>query len=176
MAWQNKFSEIISDSQSNLKLRIVFRHFPPVDSICIANLRQAFPLIPDEYCELLSITDGASLWMYELYGSGLSEMFALKDLHSRWQPLLTSLRVFPFAEDPSGNCIAIRETGEIVMIDFHVETYADCIQISPSFDTFIDQMLMGENFYSLIGLDPSNSENNEWVEYLFSKGWIDKLN
>lgn len=174
MAWDEKLLITIADFDSMPMLRIVFRSFPPAEANYVTRLRQQFPFVHDDYDRFLSITDGASLWMYEFYGSGSSEMPALGDLLSRWQPNLDKLKVFAFAEDPGGNCIAMRENGEIVQFDFRAESDADCIVLAPSFGEFLDDVLMGDNFYSLFDVPASEIEDNEWLEYLRQKGWLSK--
>ena len=172
MAWDDKLLTTIADFDGTPMLRIVFRSFPPAEANYIRGLRHQVPFVPDDYERFLSITDGASLWMYELYGSGGSEMPALSDLHSRWQANIEKLKVFAFAEDPSGYCIATRESGEVVQFDFRAETDADCIVLAPSFGEFLDDVLMGERFYSLFDVPASEIEDNEWLEYLRQKGWF----
>jgi len=171
MAWDEKLLTTITDFDSMPMLRIVFRSFPPAAANFVRGLRRQFPFIDDDYDRFLLLTDGASLWMYEFYGSGASAMPALSDLLSRWQPNLGKVKVFPFAEDPSGNCIAMRENGEIVLFDFRAESDSDCIALAPTFGVFLDDVLMGENFYSLFDIPSSEIENNEWLQYLRQKGW-----
>jgi len=172
MTWYDKLVQVIADCTHMPRLRIVFRSFPPAVSGYAAKLRQEFPFISEDYTRFLSLTDGASLWMYEFYGSGALKMLSLESLRVRWQPNAEKLRVFPFAEDPGGNCIAMRESGEIVQFDLNGESDSDGITLAQSFGELLDNVLMGERFYSLFDVPPSEIEDNEWLAYLRHKGWL----
>jgi hypothetical protein len=172
MAWEDKLLATIDDSKHMPLLKLVFRCARPVDGSFVKELQRKYPFLDDEYRRFLSITDGASLWMYEFFGSGSSEMSALEELMQRWQPTTDRLRVFPFAEDPGGNCIAMRETGEVIQFDCRAESDTECIVLAQSFGQFVDNVLMGEDFYSLFDIPAAEFEDNEWTEYLKQKGWL----
>lgn len=172
MTWYDKLVQVIADCTHMPRLKLVFRSFPPAVAGYVAKLRQEFPFISEDYTRFSSLTDGASLWMYEVYGSGASKMPSLACLHVRWQPNAEKLRAFPFAEDPGGNCIAMRENGEIVQFDLRAESDSDCITLAPCFGELLDNVLMGERFDWLFDVPPSEIEDNEWLAYLRHKGWL----
>lgn len=172
MAWEEKLLTAIGDSKDMPTLKVVFRFAQPVNGGFVVDLQRRYPFLDDEYCRFLSITDGASLWMYEFFGSGSSEMPALESLNQRWRSNVDKLQVFPFAEDPSGNCIGMRQNGEIIQFDFRTESDADCTVLAQSFGLFVDNLLMGEGFYSLFGIPAKEFGDNEWTNYLKHKGWL----
>ncbi|MBA4030569.1 MAG: hypothetical protein C0478_06715 [Planctomyces sp.] len=174
MAWDEKLLTAMDDSKDMSILKIVFRFAPPVNYSFINDLQRKYPFLDDEYCRFLSITDGASLWMYEFFGSGSLEMPALEGLMQRWQPNVDKLRVFPFAEYPGGNCIAMRENGEVIQFDFRAESDTDCTVLAQSFGLFVGNVLMGEDFYSLFDIPATDLRDNEWTDYLKQKGWLSK--
>lgn len=172
MTWEEKLLTAIDDSKDMPMPKIVFRFARPVDGSFVEDLQRKYPFLDHEYCRFLSVTDGASLWMYEFFGSGSSKMPALEDLMQRWPPNVDSLRVFPFAEDPSGNCIAMRENGEVIQFGFRAESDTDCTALAQSFGQFVGNVLMGEDFYSLFDIPATEFEDNEWTDYLKQKGWL----
>ncbi|PQO37542.1 hypothetical protein DTL21_06245 [Bremerella cremea] len=172
MGWDEKLRTTIADSQTVSNLKIVFRSAGPADERFITHLREQYPFIAGDYCRFLAITDGAGLWMYEFFGSGASRMPAIRDLINRWRPISEKLQVFPFAEDPEGNCISMRINGEIIQYGVEIESDSHCIVLANSFGDFLDHMLMGEGFYSLFEVPPTEIENNEWLDYLKQKGWL----
>lgn len=172
MTWDEKLSSTMAALEGSPSLRIVFRCFAPAGAEYLRELQRKYPFLDEDYSQFLSLTDGASLWMYEFYGSGVSEMSALEDLYERWRSNVDQLRVFPFAEDPNGNCIAMRVGGEIVQFDFRAESDSDCIVLARSFSELVGEVLMGERFYSLFDVPPSEIEDNEWIDYLKQRGWL----
>ncbi|MCA9046008.1 MAG: SMI1/KNR4 family protein, partial [Planctomycetaceae bacterium] len=103
---------------------------------------------------------------------GASQMPSLSKLHERWRRNSDRFLMFPFGEDPGGDCIAMRENGEIIRFDFTAESESDCLVLAASFGEFLNDVLMGAGFYSLFDVPASELEDNEWLVYLRQKGWL----
>lgn len=172
MAWKVKLLEVIEDSKRMPILNVVFRHALPADGRFISDLQERCPFLDSDYIEFLSFTDGASFWMFEFCGSGASQMRALKDLARRWNPNVEALKLFPIGEAPSGDCIAIRESGEVVQLDYRADADAECASLARSFGELINDKLMGSEFLSLPDVPSLDRGGNEWVDYLLQKGWL----
>ncbi|RCS44198.1 SMI1/KNR4 family protein [Bremerella cremea] len=172
MSWRKKLLTTIEDSKTIPALKIVFRSAQPADHKFIMQLQEKYPFIDDEYCQFLAITDGASLWVYELFGSGMSRIPAIEGIIHRWRTNTENLQVFPFAEDPDGNCIAMRKNGNIIQYSYKDELDSDCIILANSFSDFLGDVLMGKDFYSLFDIPATEIKNNEWLYYLDRKGWL----
>jgi len=151
---------------------MVFDAAEPADPTYLKELKVTYPALDADYIRFLSITDGAQIWWYTFAGSGRSSLPSLETLKTRWQPSIDKLDVFPIGEEPSGLCVAITQNGRIVQFDYRAECESDLIELAPSFDMFLDGVLMGERFYSLFDISPSEIEDNDWLEFIKKRGWL----
>lgn len=175
MTWESKLAETVEAVKDNLKLGMVFDTAEPANSEFLANLKASHPYLDDDYVRFLSISDGAQIWWYVLAGSGQSSLTSLETLEARWKPSIEQFGVFPIGEDPAGACVAITQDGRVVQFDYRAETESDLVELAPSFDAFLDEVLMGERYYSLFDVPPSEIEDNHWLEFMKQKEWISSL-
>lgn len=172
MNWEFKFAEAAKAAKDNLKLGMVFDAIEPADPSFIADLKASHPYLDDDYLQFLSITNGAQIWWYIFAGSRTSTLATLESLQSRWRPNIIHMRLFPIAEDPGGACIAMTQDRRIVQFDHRAESKSDLIELASCFSDFLNDVLMGEKFYSLFNVDSSELKDNEWLDFMKSKGWV----
>lgn len=128
-------------------------------------LRRRWPFVPDSYLKFLSVTDGAQIDLFVLYGSGRSSYPGIFSENARANRSYSN-DALAIGEDASGGEFVMLSNGAIQVHRSDPPEPPELV--AANFDDLLDQVMLGPRYYAFFG---KPRKHTDWGDFLHEEGW-----
>jgi hypothetical protein len=148
MNWQEKLSLLRELAESDPEVSQLFE-MPErgTTSHFLRKLRKEFAWLPASYEAFLRYTDGAQIDTFVLAGSEQSDLLSIDSLMELWSDNTELVGCLPIGEDADGSVLFLAPSGTVRSLG--TDPPAGAMDLAPSFDVFLDEMLLGPRYSEL---------------------------